>query len=68
MPANTSKSRVKENVFHLMLQNNVAPNIGQEVSSNQLPIILVVGLYTTCRGERVLVVLRFNATCLPLRP
>ena len=32
------------------------------------PIIFCAGLYTTCRSERVLVVVRFNATFLPLRP
>jgi len=32
------------------------------------PIILDAELYTTCLGERVLVVIRFNATFLPLRP
>jgi len=31
------------------------------------PIILGVGLYTTYRGKRVVVVIRFNATFLPLR-
>jgi len=31
-------------------------------------MILGAGIYTTCRGERVLVVIRFNATFLPLRP
>jgi len=31
------------------------------------PIILATGLYTTCRGERELVVIRFNVTFLPLR-
>ena len=30
-------------------------------------IILVVELYTTCPGERVLVAIRFNVTFLPLR-
>jgi len=51
-----------------MLQNNVAPNIGQKLSSNQWPIILGAGLYATCRDERVLVVIRFYATFLPLTP
>jgi len=32
------------------------------------PIILDAELYTTCPGERVLVVIRFNVTFLPLRP
>jgi len=32
------------------------------------PIILGAGLYTTCCGERVLVVITCNATFLPLRP
>ena len=50
-----------------MLQNYVAPNIGQKMSSNLWTIILVAGLYTTCPGERVLVVIRLNATLLPLR-
>jgi len=36
--------------------------------SNQCPIILGAGLYTTYRGERVLVVIGFNATFLFLRP
>ena len=49
-----------------MLQNDVAPNIGQNLSSNQWPIILGAGLYTACRGERVLAVIRFNASFLPL--
>jgi len=31
-------------------------------------MILGVGHYETFRGERVLVVIRFNATSLPLRP
>jgi len=51
-----------------MLQNNVAPNIGQKLSSNQRPIIFGAGFHTTYRGKRVLVVIRFNATYLPLRP
>jgi len=34
---------LKESVFHLMLQNNVAPNIGQKLSSNQLPRIFGAG-------------------------
>ena len=50
------------------LQSNVAPNIGQKLSNYQWPITLGAGLYTTCRGERVVVVIRFNATFLPLRP
>jgi len=37
-----------------MLQNY----FGQKFSSNQWPIILGAGLYTTCRGERLLVVIR----------
>jgi len=32
------------------------------------PTILVARHYTTCRGERVLVVIRFNVTFLPFRP
>jgi len=32
------------------------------------PIILDAGLHTTCRGEQVLVVIRFQCTFLPLRP
>ena len=32
------------------------------------PGTLVVGLWKTCRGERVLVVIRFNVTILHLRP
>jgi len=51
-----------------MLQNNVAPSTGQKLSNNQWPINLGAGLYTICRGERVLVVIRFNAIFLPLRP
>ena len=53
-----------------MLHNNVAPNIGQKLSNYQWPIILGAGLYSTCRGERValVVVIRLNATFLPLRP
>ena len=47
-----------------MLQNNVAPNIGRKFSSNQWPVIWGSGLYTTYRGERVLVVIVFNATFL----
>jgi len=47
-----------------MLQNNVAPNIGRKFSSNQWPVIWGSGLYTTYRGERVLVVIAFNATFL----
>jgi len=31
-------------------------------------VTLFAGLYTTCRGDRVLVVIRFNATFLLLRP
>jgi len=31
-------------------------------------VTLVAGLCRTCRGERVLVVIRFNVTLLPLRP
>jgi len=46
-----------------MLQNNVAPIIGQIVK-NQWPIILGAGLYTTFRGERVLIFIRLNATFL----
>jgi len=55
---------LKESIFHLMLQNNVAPNIGRKFSSNQWPVIWGSGLYTTYRGERVLVVIAFNATFL----
>ena len=32
------------------------------------PITLVAALCTTCRGDRVLVVTKFNVTFLPLRP
>jgi len=39
-----------------------------KLSKNQWPIILDAGLYTTCRDERVLVAIRFNATFQPLRP
>jgi len=31
-------------------------------------ITLVAGLCTACRGEQVVVVIRFNGTFLPLRP
>jgi len=31
------------------------------------PVTLFAGLYTTCRGDRVLVVIRFKVTFLPLR-
>jgi len=34
-----------------MMQNNVAPNNGQKLPSNQWPVILGAGLNTTCRGE-----------------
>jgi len=50
------------------MQDNVASQIGQKLSSSQRPVSLDVGLYTTCRGDRVLVFIRFNATILPLRP
>jgi len=50
-----------------MLQNNVAPKIGQKLPNHQRPIILGAGLHKTCRGERALVVIRFDATFLPLR-
>jgi len=50
-----------------MLQNNVAPNIGQKSLSNQWPVILSSGLYTAYRGERVLVVITFNARFLLLK-
>jgi len=33
-----------------------------------LPIILEAELYTTCPGERVLVVIRLNVPLVPLRP
>jgi len=68
LPVNLAQCRLEESVFHLMLQNHVAPNIGQKLSSNQWPVILVAGLYTTCRNERVLTVIRFKATFQPLRP
>jgi len=58
----------QESVFHLMLQNNVAPNIGQKLSINHWPVILGAGLHTTCRGEWVLVVIRCMAPFLLLRP
>jgi len=38
-----------------MLQNNIAPNIDEKLSSNQWPVILGAELYTTCCGEGVLV-------------
>jgi len=38
------------------------------LSKNQWLIILGAGHYETFRGERVLVVIRFNATFLLLRP
>jgi len=52
-----------------MLENYVAPDIGQKLSSSQRPIVLGAGLYITCRGERVLlvIIIRFNATFLLLR-
>jgi len=50
-----------------MLQNIVAPYIGQKLSSNQWPVILGGGPYTTYRGERVLVLITFSATFLLLR-
>ena len=31
-------------------------------------VTLVAGFYTACRGDRVLVVIRFSVTFLPLRP
>jgi len=43
IPVSTGKlaqCRLKESVFHLMLQINVAPNIGQKLSSNQWHITL----------------------------
>ena len=41
---------------------------GRHTSTDCLGLIaLVAGHYTTCRGERVLVVIRFNITFLPLR-
>ena len=57
-----------ESAFHLMLQNIVAPNIGQKLSKSVAYKILGAGLYTTYCGERVLVAIRFNATFLSLRP
>jgi len=44
----------------------VAYNFGCRALYN-LPITLGAGLYATCRGERVLVVIRFNVTFLPSR-
>jgi len=49
-----------------MLQINVALNIGQKLSSNQWSITLGTSRWKTSRGERVLVVIRFNATFLCL--
>jgi len=68
VPINLAECRSNESVFHLILQNNVAPNIGQNCQTISDPIILGAGLCTTCRVERVLVVIRFNPTFLPLRP
>jgi len=60
--------RLKENIFHRMRQNNVASNTVQKFWTNQWSVILGAGLCTTCLGERVLVVISFNATFLSLRP
>jgi len=49
-----------------MLQNNVAPNVGQKLSSNQWPIILGARLYTTFHGQRVLVVTSHQVQCIIL--
>jgi len=46
-----------------MLQNNVAPNIGQNLSSNQWPVILGSGLYTTYRGVLVASVGSHHVQC-----
>jgi len=58
---------LKESVFHLLLQNIVAPNIGQKLSSNQWPVILGSELYANYRGQRVLAVTTFNTTFLLLK-
>jgi len=58
-------SPLKEGVFHLKLQNNVATNIGQNCQTIIGPKILDAGLCTTCCVERVLVFIRLNATFLP---
>jgi len=51
------------------MQHNYGVISGRHTSTDCVwPITLVAGLCTTCRGERVLVVIRFNVTFLPLRP
>ena len=67
VPVNLAQCRSKESVFHLMLQNSCT-KYWPKLWSNEWPIILGAGLYTTCRGQRVLIVIRLNATFLPLRP
>ena len=47
-----------------MLQKKCCTKYWPNLSNNQWPIILGGGLYTTFRGERVLVVIRFDAAFL----
>jgi len=47
----------------------IGVNSGRHISPDCVrPTTLVAGLSTTCRGERVLVVVKFSATFLPLTP
>jgi len=59
-----------ENVLFLSFCRSMYNYISGKYASTDLvwPVTLLAGLYTTCRGDRVLVVIRFNVTFLPLRP
>ena len=74
-----NKLRASLNV-QMLLKNFFIPSVHPSVHHNcgvisgshacsecLLPINLDAGLYTTCRGKRVLIVIRFNATFLRLR-
>jgi len=71
LSVSTSKScamLLEKSIFQPMLQNDVAPNISQKLSSSQWTIILHAPVYTTYHGKQVLVIIRFNDTFLLLKP
>jgi len=51
---------------HLCTHHNYGVISGRPASRDCMwPLILLAGLHTTCRGDRVLVVIMFNVTFLP---
>ena len=67
--SNAVKNLLFRSFCRSMMHHHYGLISGRHTSTDCVwPITLVAGFYTACRGDRVLVVIRFSVTFLPLRP